>query len=209
MDQSNVVFNLNSIYDGTFKVTYRGVPAYRCPFDYLIYQMLIFEVKPDLVIEIGTNFGGSTLYLSDLLKLGNHYGVVHSIDITSKKTSAFSSLFLDTGNVYLFADGWQNYDIDLTKQYKKILVIDDGSHHYQDILGAWQKFSPLVLVGSYYIIEDGVIEDLGMSLKYNGGPLKAIREILPLDGWIVDRRFCDLFGKNATFNVDGYLKRVR
>ena len=208
MEQSNVVFNLDTIYEGTFKVTYRGVPAYRCPFDYLIYQMLIFEVKPDLVIEIGTNFGGSALYLSDLLKLDGHYGVVHSIDIESR-TSTFSSMFKDAGNIYFFMNGWQNYDISLAKEYNKILVIDDGSHQYQDVLGAWQKFHSLVSVGSYYIIEDGVIEDLGLTLIHNGGPLKVIREILPLDGWIIDRRFCDLFGKNATFNVDGYLKRVK
>ena len=40
---------------GHFGYTYRGVNCVKCPFDYALYQMLITEVKPDLIIEIGTH----------------------------------------------------------------------------------------------------------------------------------------------------------
>src|SRR5689334_23622750 len=73
-------FDLGTIYEGHHNVTYRGVKAVRCPFDYVLYQMMINEVKPDLIIEIGTHRGGGSLYLADILAtIGD--GIVHTIDI--------------------------------------------------------------------------------------------------------------------------------
>ena len=64
---NSVNFNTKSICDGHHNVTYRGVKYIRCPFDYLIYQMVINEVKPDLIIEVGTNNGGGALYMADIM----------------------------------------------------------------------------------------------------------------------------------------------
>ncbi len=43
-----VKFDVNSLYNGHHLITYRGVKAIKCPFDYVIYQMMIFDLKPDL-----------------------------------------------------------------------------------------------------------------------------------------------------------------
>ena len=64
-----VSFSVRSVIKGHYKVTYRGVPAQKCPFDYVMYQMIIHQVKPDLIIEVGTNCGGGSMYLADLLEL--------------------------------------------------------------------------------------------------------------------------------------------
>ncbi len=65
-----VKFDVNSLYNGHHLITYRGVKAIKCPFDYVIYQMMIFDLKPDLIIEIGTNErGGTALYFADLLDI--------------------------------------------------------------------------------------------------------------------------------------------
>ena len=90
-----------------------------------------------------------------------------------------------------------------------ILVIEDGSHLYEDTLAALQKFSSFVSKGSYFIVEDGIVTELGMKKKFNGGPQKATREFLKANNnFIIDRKWCDFFGPNATFNVNGYLKRI-
>lgn len=73
---------MRSIYNGHFNITYRGVEALRCPFDYVIYQMIICELRPDLLIEIGTNVGGGALYLADLMDNIGH-GLVHTVDLTN------------------------------------------------------------------------------------------------------------------------------
>jgi len=200
-----VHFNLETIYDGHFSTTYRGISAIRCPFDYVMYQMIISSVKPDLIIEIGTNYGGSTLYMADLLNAMGH-GMIHSMDI-EKKTG---DLVEKHPRIKLFTDGWENYDLSLAKGFSKILVIDDASHMYEDTLGAIQKFYPLVSIGSYFIVEDGIVNELGREKGFHGGPLRAIREfLLENKNFSIDRTYCDMFGKNATFNVNGYLKRMK
>jgi len=202
---SNVSFNLTTVDKGHHKVTYRGVKTIKCPFDFVIYQMIIFEVKPDLIIEIGTNNGGSALYLADLLNI-NGKGEIHTIDIENK----IDPLVLAHPRIKFFGNGYAGYDIESAKKHETVLIIEDASHMYKDSLNALHKFSDLVTVGSYFIVEDGIVDALGMSRKFEGGPLKAIKEFMKENSnYIIDRKWCDLFGKNATFNVDGYLKRIK
>ena len=204
-DAEKVDFNFRTIDKGHHKVHYRGVQAQRSPFDYVIYQMIISEVQPDLIIEIGTNFGGGALYMADILNnLGK--GQVHSIDITDK----CSALVKNHPRIKLFHNGYEDYDIANSGRSEKILVIEDASHMYEDTLAAMNKFCSLVTVGSYLIVEDGIVDKLGVSKEFHGGPCKAIREFLPLHSeFKVDRKWCDFFGKNATNNVNGYLKKIK
>jgi len=204
-EDERIFFDTNTIYSGLFKVTYKGIPAIRCPFDYVMCQMIIWEIKPDLIIEIGTSNGGGALYMADILnEIGN--GVIHTINIENKADKEVS----EHPRIKLFTKGWENYDIEETKKYSKILIIDDGSHIYEDVLGSLTKFSHIVTTGSYFIVEDGIVDELRKEKGFNGGPLRAIRGFLATnDNFIVDRKYCDMFGKNATFNVNGYLKRIK
>lgn len=199
-----VKVNIESIDKGHHKVTYRGVKAIRCPFDYVIYQMIISEIKPDLIIEIGTRKGGGAYYMADLLdNLDN--GIVHTIDIMDEVEPVVKA----HKRIRFFTKGWADYDLELAKGYDKILIIEDASHMYEDSIGVLNKFHSLVSKNSYLIVEDGIINELGFEKKYNGGPLRAIREfLLNHPEFKVDRNWCDMFGKNATFNVNGYLKKI-
>lgn len=204
-EDERVRLSMQSVSDGHFHVTYRGVSAIRAPFDYVIYQMILSELRPDLVIEIGTNHGGGALYLADLMELIGT-GVVHTIDIVDRAAAPVRT----HPRIKRFLGGWQGYDTSEARGYETILIIEDGSHTYEDTLGTLEKFAPLVSLGSYMIVEDGIVSALGRESGFNGGPLRAIREFLPKHlEFAVDRSRCDLFGANATFNVNGYLKRIR
>lgn len=200
-----IYFDTNTVYSGHFNVTYRGIPAIRCPFDYVMYQMIIWKIKPDLIIEIGTSNGGGALYMADILdKIGN--GIIHTINIENKADEEVR----EHPRIKLFTNGWIDYSIEEAKEYSKILIIDDGSHTYEDVSGSLRKFSHLVSINSYFIVEDGIINELRKEEGYNGGPLRAIRKFLKSNhNFKVDRTYCDMFGKNATFNVNGYLKRIK
>jgi cephalosporin hydroxylase len=199
-----VKISIQSIYEGHHLVTYKGIKAIRCPFDYVIYQMIICELKPDLVIEIGTNIGGGALYIADLLD-ANGKGILHTIDIIDLVHPKVK----EHTKIEFFAEGWENYDLELTDKFETILVIEDASHLYKDSIGILNKFNKIVSKDSYFIVEDGIINELGLEKNYEGGPLKAIREFIPNHPeYIVDRKWCDMFGKNATFNVNGYLKKI-
>jgi cephalosporin hydroxylase len=58
-----------------------GVPAQKCPLDLWMYQEILYETRPDVVIETGVYCGGSTLYLASMLDLLGA-GHVVSVDIT-------------------------------------------------------------------------------------------------------------------------------
>ena len=167
--------------------------------------MLIWEVKPDLIIEIGTNKGGSALYLADLLEL-NKKGELHTIDLSVNEEDAS---LLSHPRIKVYKDGFMNYDTSSLSNYKTILVIEDGSHTYEDTLAALNKFSSFVSNNSYFIAEDGIENELGREKEFNGGPKKAVAEFVKRNrNFIIDRNWCDFFGPNATFNVNGYLKRI-
>lgn len=201
----NVNISVQSIYEGHHLVTYKGIKAIRCPFDYVIYQMIIWDVKPNLVIEIGTNIGGGALYIADLLdSIGK--GEIHTVDIVDIVDENVKR----HPRIKFYKEGWENYDVELAKGYETVLVIEDGSHHYKDTIGILNKFSNIVSKDSYFIVEDGIINELGLEKAYGGGPLKGIREFLPNHPeYIIDKKWCDMFGKNATFNVNGYLKKIK
>ncbi len=201
----DIHLDIDTIHHGHHLVTYKDIKCLKCPFDYVMYQMLLWEVKPDLIIEIGTLTGGGTLYLADILDtIGK--GIIHSIDIKDES----DKLVKKHKRIKLFYGGWEKYPVvRLKKKFKKILVIDDGAHIYEQVRDALEKFSPLVSKNSYYIIEDGIVSYIKAPIKYHGGPNRAITEFLTSNPeFIVDRHWCDLFGKNATFNVNGYLRRT-
>jgi cephalosporin hydroxylase len=200
-----VKVTVESINKGHHQVTYRGVKAIRCPFDYVMYQMIIAEVQPDLIIEIGTRKGGGAYYMADLLdSIGK--GIVHTIDIMDD----VDAIVKKHNRITFFTEGWLGYDLELTKEFDKILIIEDASHMYEDTMGVLNKFHPIVSKDSYLIVEDGIINELGLEKKYNGGPLRAIREFMPQNPeYIIDRKWCNMFGKNATFNVNGFLKKIK
>jgi cephalosporin hydroxylase len=193
--------SIKTIAKGHHNVTYRGVPCIKSPFDYLLYQMIINQTQPDLIIEIGTNEGGSALYMADLLKI-NDKGIIHTIDIVDK----CNSFIKDNPRIHRFLGGWAEYNLNLTKDYEKVLIIDDGSHTYQDVLGVLNKFTPILKQNDYIIIEDGIVDKLNIARDYNGGPQKAIKEFLQKNNSLqIDRFWCDFFGTNTTFNPNGFL----
>ena len=138
-----VRYELIPIYKGHFNVTYRGITTLRMPFDYVMYQMILCKIQPDLIIEIGSAYGGTTLYFADLMDILGH-GMVHSIDINE----SVDPLAKKHPRIKLFSKGWDRYDLREAAGFNKILVIDDGSHLYEDVLAALNKFAPLVSVGS-------------------------------------------------------------
>lgn len=199
-----VKFNIQTLERGHHKMFYKDVPIIKCPLDYVLYQMILWEVKPDLIIEIGTNRGGSALYFADLLDIIGH-GEIHTIDIEDMVYEEVKK----HKRIKLFKEGFQNYDLKNAENFKNVIVIEDGSHTYEDVKATFDKLNSVVSKNSYFIVEDGIIDKLGWKRKYSGGPNKAIKEIiLHNESFTIDRKWCDFFGINATFNTNGFLKKI-
>ena len=61
------------------RLEWLGFKAIKCPMDLLVYQEILYERRPEWIIETGTNFGGSALFLASICSL---IGVVASYPAT-------------------------------------------------------------------------------------------------------------------------------
>lgn len=129
---------------------WRGVPIIKMPTDMAIYHQVIWDKKPDFVIDIGTKFGGSALFYQDMLDLTGK-GQVITIDKYPVKKE------LDPRIVYL--EGGSTSD-DILKQVrelvgdKSVMVVLDGDHSRQQVKRELNAYSDIVTQGQYLVVED-------------------------------------------------------
>ena len=192
--------------DATWNNTYwMGVPTQKCPLDLWIYQEIIFEVRPNVIIECGTCKGGSALFLAcicDLVKNGR----IFTIDIEPGRSRP------DHGRVrYLLGSSTDPDIVDTVRQQirpkDRVLLILDSDHSKEHVLNELRAYAPMVTTGSYLIVEDTNINGHPVYGEFGPGPMEAVDEFLAQNSdFEVDRsREKFLMG----FNPKGWLRRVR
>lgn len=189
------------------KSRWMGVPAYKNPLDAWIVQEILHEVRPETVVEIGSAQGGGALYLAHLLDLLGE-GEVVSVDVDR---SAFRvehpRIRCVTGD-----SGAKDVRDEVASRCRgrRTLVIHDGDHRRDAVLRDLEAYAPLVSLGSYLIVEDGIIDLFepgdGIGTREDG-PLRAVEAFLSAHPeFEVDstrERYL------LTYNPSGFLRRVR
>jgi cephalosporin hydroxylase len=183
-----------------------GVPILKNPLDAWILQEIIWDTRPEVILEIGSFAGGSTLYLAHLLELLGQ-GTVVSIERDRSRYVARHKRIIElTGD---------SQSTDIISQVaarcngKRTMVIHDGDHRKEAVLADLLVYSSFVSLGHYVIVEDG-IGDLFPATDRMGlaedGPLTAIEEFLRENPcFLVDttrERYV------LTCNPKGFLKKV-
>lgn len=182
-----------------------GVPTQKCPLDLWIYQELLFELKPDLIIESGTANGGSALFLASICDLVGK-GRVVTIDIKDAPNRPNHKRI-----TYLAGSSITKVIVKqikgLIKEGDKIMVILDSDHRKEHVLTEMRVYSGLVTKGSYLIVEDTNINGHPVYPKFGPGPLEAVQEFLAENkNFVIDKSREKLF---LSFNPNGYLKKIR
>lgn len=197
------------IQRGTMAYTYKGVPTLKCPFDLALYQEIIWELKPGTILEFGSYKGGSALWLADVLR-------AFSLETTRLLTLDILSMheFRDPRVEFLQCDV-TNIEASLSDDFmatlaRPFLMIEDSSHRSPHVLKVMEFFHKHSLPGDYLIVEDGIISLILDDNEFEGGPLQAIHAFLAAHpgAYQIDRERCDRFGRNVTWNLDGYIRRV-
>lgn len=200
--------SLESYQAGVMSYTYKGIRCLKSPVDIAIYMRLIWELKPRTLIEIGSHSGGSALLLADLLgNMGCADTEVISIDLEIPRELDDDRIRFLQGNVCDLESVFVQHGLE--SFVHPWLVIEDSAHTHEACTAALQFFEPRMRPGDVLVIEDGVLDDLGMSEQYQGGPNRAIREFLDAQPgrFEIATEYCDMFGTNATYNPNGYLRR--
>lgn len=185
--------------------TYFGVPALKNPLDFWIYQELLHAQRPDVVIEIGNCFGGSTLALAHLCDLLGH-GRVIGLDILHDQIPALVRqhpriTLLEGDACAMFPQVRE-----MIAPTENVLVIEDSSHTYENTLNVLRTFHSLIPVGGYFVVEDGICYH-GLDLGPKPGPYEAIESfVAEQPNFVIDRSREDFL---ITWNPKGFLQRIR
>ena len=150
----------------SYHFTWLGLPIIQYPQDIIATQEIIWNVKPDLIIETGIARGGSLIYYASLLELINSDGLVLGIDIDIRKHNKDAILDHPMNKRITMIEG-SSIDSDVIQQVKEIsknkksiLVILDSNHSHDHVLKELKFYSPLITSGSYLIVLDTIVEDL-------------------------------------------------
>ncbi len=188
-----------------------GIRALQNPMDIWVTQEIIFETKPDVIIETGTFYGGSALLWAMILEQINPHGRVITVDIEDHTEGVKNLPFWKERVDFLLGSSVAPEIVGAVKKKvegKKVLIILDSDHHKDHVLKELLAYSPFVQVGGYIIVQDTNLSGHPVQQEtFSGpGPMEAVEEFLAFD-----RHFePDLSRERLlfTFCPRGFLKRV-
>jgi len=209
-EEQDIVNKFHELYHtsamwGMGNTTWLGVYLRKCPLDLWIYQELIYDIKPDVIIECGTLKGGSAFYLASVCDLINK-GKVITIDIKKHQNRPKHKrikYFLGSSTSEEIIEKVKK----IVKPNDKIMVILDSAHNKKHVLDELNIYSKFVNKGSYIIVEDTNVNGHPVSLGFGPGPMEAVDKFMENnDSFKIDKK-CEKF--YMTFNPRGYLKRIK
>ncbi len=182
-----------------------GRPIIQYPQDICAVQELIWDVKPDLIIETGIAHGGSLMLSASLMAMldlndafASHVPfdprnvkrkvLAVDIEIRPHNRAAIDAHFL-APYIQMIEGSSVSVDVvtkvaDIAREYQRIMVFLDSNHTHQHVLGELEAFAPLVSAGSYCVVFDTLIEDLPAGTHPDrpwgpgDNPKTAVREFL-------------------------------
>jgi cephalosporin hydroxylase len=222
-------------YKYSYNFSWLGRPVIQLPQELIAMQEIIWQVKPDLIIETGIAHGGSLIFSASILALldycdeekpdGNiefnntlRHVIGVDIDIRSQNRKAIESHPMAHRINMIEGSSIDSKVVEqvhnMAKGHKTILVCLDSLHTHKHVLAELNAYAPLVTKGSYCVVFDTLIEDLPEDIFFDqpwnkgNNPKTAVQEYLKSNSeFIVDK---ELENKLLiTSNPGGYLKRVR
>jgi cephalosporin hydroxylase len=198
------IYNYNANEVTWSNTAWLGVPAQKSPQDMWIYQEIIAETHPDVLVEAGTADGGSAYYFATVFDaLGR--GRVITIDIVdSPKRPKHNRID------YLLGSSTSPEIVAKVKSLiapgERVMVSLDSDHHKAHVAKELQIYSDLVTQGCYMVVEDTNINGHPVYPSFGPGPMEALQDFMRVDHRFVSDRSREKFG--MTFFPDGWLRRT-
>lgn len=206
-------------YKYSYHFDWLGRPIIQFPQDIIAIQEIIWNVKPDLIIETGIAHGGSLIFSASILELIGH-GEVLGIDIEIRphNRKAIEEHFLSKRIKMIEGSSIEKETIskveEIVQGKKKILVILDSNHTHGHVIEELQHYSKFVNKDSYLIVLDTIIEDMPQnffkdrSWDKGNNPKTAVHEFLKKNQrFKIDKEIETKL--LITVAPDGYLKCIK
>lgn len=148
-----------------YTFTWFGRPIIQLPEDIVRTQEVIYNLKPDVIVETGIAHGGSLIFYASLFKaMGKGRVIGIDIDIRPHNRKAIEEHELFE---YLTLVEGSSTDPTIVSKVKslikpneKVLVILDSDHSYQHVTNELEAYHDLVTKDSYIVATDGIMRDV-------------------------------------------------
>lgn len=166
LQQSSKTFMKNTIRTKySYNFSWMGRPIIQYPQDIIAMQEIIWNVRPDLIIETGIAHGGSLIFYASMLELlgkGKVLGI--DIDIREHNRREIEKHPMFKRITIIEGSSVEKNVIEKVHKYaqgkKRVLVCLDSLHTHDHVLRELEAYSPLVTRGSYCVVFDTIVEDL-------------------------------------------------
>lgn len=180
-----------------------GARCMKLPMDLFVYQEIIVETRPDLIVELGTADGGSALFMA-MVCAALHQGNVLAVDKTRYMWPSHPCLTFWETDVL---DSKLIAQIEaVTQAKKKVMIILDDDHSCSHVLQELDAYSKFVTPGCYMVVEDTNVNGHPVFPNYGPGPWEALQQWLPDHPEFEVDSSREHFG--LTFFPRGWLRRV-
>jgi len=190
---------------------FENVPIEKNPLDLWMMQQIIYETRPEFVVETGTFKGGSALYWAYTLNgMGLDKSRVFTVDVQDLTGTAATNPLWNKYVTFLKGSSTSPEvvkEIGRRVQGHKTLVTLDSLHTAEHVLAEMKAYSPMVSRGSYLVVEDTHMDGVPTDPNFGPGPLSAALQFMKEGG---NKEFERDFSREAfimTFNPGGWLKR--
>jgi cephalosporin hydroxylase len=148
-----------------YQWTWLGLPVIQLPQDIVLTQEVIWECKPDVIIETGIAWGGSVILYASLLQLiGN--GKVVAVDLNLMDHVAEQIMAYPFSNrIHLYKGS--STDPDIVTRIKShiepgqsVMVLLDSNHSHDHVLQELKLYAPLITKGQFLVVSDTVIDEI-------------------------------------------------
>jgi cephalosporin hydroxylase len=200
---------------------YAGLRISKFPEDLRVYEHLIWIARPDVVIELGSQFGGSALWFRDRLRAAASYGRVEDarviavdVDLEQAREGLASADPSYEVDIELLEGDVCDPDLPdrvgaLLPKGARCLVIEDTAHLYETTMAALQGFARFVPSDGFFVVEDGCVDvpEMRAHADWPAGVLPAVTEWLAGEAGrcFVQRRDLELYGISC--HPQGFLQR--
>ena len=209
----------------SYNFNWMGRPIIQYPQDIVAVQELIWDIKPDLIIETGVAHGGSAVFFASLLEINALSGGPKDADVWCVEIDlrAHNRKAILAHPMYPHLRIFDGSSVDTkiastvsekAAKSERVMVILDSNHTHEHVLGELNLYASLVSVGSYCVVFDTVIEDLEgvefVDRPWGKGdnPKTAVAEFLKTNSdFVVDQAIDEKLLISAA--PGGYLKRIK
>lgn len=155
---------------------YLGMPIGKCPLDLWIYQEIIYETRPDLIIEAGSGTGASALWMAHICDQLDNGGVI-SVDVHPIRRREHGRVIWVQGDIL---DPIIEKSLrEAASKVDRVMIVFDDDHEGGHVSAEMEKYCDLVSRGCYLCVEDSDVNGHPVVTDFGDGPYEAIMRFLP------------------------------